>query len=260
MNFQVLISCMNNNAEKLIRESNLTKVNTIIVNQCKVSNEFVRKIDALHIELKSYLRGLSVSRNCAVKLSRADICLISDDDEIFVDNLEKKVVSAYKKLPDADVIIFAMINQPQSLGTKCRRLKWYDTLKVSSWQISFKRESIIKNKIHFDVKLGAGTGNGAGEENKFLIECLKHKLKIYYIPVKIASVAQEESTWFHGYTSEFFFNRGKTTRYILGLPISLAYALYYLYEKRKIYMKDISFAKATWNIFKGIISNEISKQ
>ena len=50
-------------------------------------------------------------------------------------------------------------------------------LRVCSCQITFKRASIIDNKLIFDVKLGAGTGNGAGEENKFLLDCYDKGLK-----------------------------------------------------------------------------------
>lgn len=260
MRFQVLISCMNNNSHDLIQNSNLKEHSALVVNQCKTADDQLRKIDDLHYEYRSSEKGLSVSRNTAVKLSSAEICLISDDDEVFVDDLEKKVISAYNKIPEADVIIFAMSNRPLSLGKKVKRLRWFDTLKVSSWQISFKRSSITNNRISFDIKLGAGTGNGAGEENKFLLDCLKNKLKIYYVPCKIASVAQEESTWFHGYTPQFFYDRGKTTRYILGFPISFVYALYYIATKRKMYIQDISSFRALKSIIKGIVGNEISKQ
>ncbi len=260
MTFQVLISCMNNDAKKLIAKSNLASVNTIVVNQCQTDKDELLQIDSLHSEYLSSRRGLSVSRNTAVQLSSADICLISDDDEIFVSDLERKILSAYRKIPDADVIIFAMSNRPLTLGKTSKRLKWYETLKVSSWQISFKRKSILNKGICFDAKLGAGTGNGAGEENKFLLDCYRKKLKIYYVPLKIASVAQEESTWFHGYTEQFFYNRGKTTRYIFGFPFSLAYAAYFLVAKKKLYSKDISMTCACQNIIKGILRNDITKQ
>lgn len=260
MKFQVLISCMNNDSCDLIQKSNLKASSVLVVNQCKTADDKLKQIDDIHYEYRSSEKGLSVSRNTAVKLSSAEICLISDDDEVFVDDLERKVLSAYNRIPDADVIIFAMNNRPLSLGKKVKRLRWFDTLKVSSWQISFKRSSITSNRIHFDTKLGAGTGNGAGEENKFLLDCLKSNLKIFYVPCKIASVAQEESTWFHGYTSQFFYDRGKTTRYILGFPISCVYALYYILTKRKMYIQDISSLRALKSIIKGIVENEISKQ
>ena len=108
--------------------------------------------------------------------------------------------------------------------------------------------------------LGAGTGNGAEEELKFLTDCEKAGLKIFYVPVEIATVAQEESTWFAGFNEQFFENRGATTRYILGLPMASVYALYYVFKKKKQHHFDLSIVKALQAIFRGILENKISKQ
>ena len=40
-------------------------------------------------------RGLSKSRNLAIANAKTDICLICDDDEIFVDNYEEIILNAY---------------------------------------------------------------------------------------------------------------------------------------------------------------------
>lgn len=58
---------------------------------------------------------------------------------------------------------------------------------------------MLNSGVFFDEHLGAGTGNGGEEELKFLLDCQNAGLKIYYVPTEIASVAQTESTWFHGF-------------------------------------------------------------
>lgn len=181
---------------------------------------------------------------------------MSDDDEFFVEDLESIVLKAYDYFQDADIIIFNMNNRPRTLGDIPRRLRKYELLKVSSWQISFRLKS-VKNKIKFDSRLGAGTGNGASEENKFLLDCYKSNLKIYYYPAEIASVAQNQSTWFHGYDHKYFYNRGKTTRYILGYPMAVLYAFYFVIKKRTLYKKDTTLFKALKAILKGIFSDEL---
>lgn len=255
MNFEVLLSCMNENDLSIIHRSNLDKVKTTVINQCHTNNEWLIENDK-HRMYNTSTRGLSVSRNLAIQYCNADVCLISDDDEVFCSDLETVVLSSYEKFPDADMIIFIMDNYPTRLGDKVKRLKKYDLLKVSSWQISFKVSS-VKGKIWFDTKLGAGTSNGAGEENKFLLDCYKAGLIIYYVPIKIATVAQEQSTWFKGYDEKFFFNRGKTTRYILGNMTSCLYAIHFLIFKYKKYCKEISIFKASRAIFNGIRSKDI---
>ncbi len=255
MNLNVLLSCMHQKDFSIIEKSNLSLVDTIIVNQCDVAEE-EKVVQNTHLMVKSPTRGLSVSRNLAIKNSDADICLLSDDDEIFNNDLNEIITAAYDKIPDADIIIFKMKNYPTRFPDEIKKLKKYDCLKVSSFQISF-RLSKIKNNIFFDSKLGAGTGNGASEECKFLLDCYESGLKIYYVPIEIGTINIVSSTWFSGYDKKYFFNRGKTTRYILGLPISILYAFHFLLLKRKLYKKNISVWQAGKFLFKGILAKDI---
>ena len=71
---------------------------------------------------------------------------------------------------------------------------------------------------------------------------------------------QTESSWFSGFTEQFFVNRGATTRYILGVPLAVIYAVYYVVKKKKIYETQITMSSALKAIFKGIIENRITKQ
>ena len=258
MRFQVLLSCMNVDDFSIIERSNLIQVPCLVINQCETEKEYFTETE-LHTMCNTPTRGLSISRNLAIQYSNAEYCLFSDDDEIFCDGLEEKIIGAYEALPDADIIIFRMSNYPTKLGDKIRRLRKYELLRVSSWQISFKLSS-IKNKYFLDPKLGAGTGNGASEENKFLLDCYKNGLKIYYVPIEIASVAQEQSSWRAARDEKYFFNRGKTTRYILGRSMATIYAFYFLIVKHKLYKKDISFLRAMKYLFKGIATKDIDEK
>ena len=196
----------------------------------------------------------------AIQNARADICLLCDDDEIFASDYENIILNAYHLLPQADIIIFKMENRQPSFPDRIMRLRFPKTLKVSSWQISFRREKLLKTNIHFDELLGAGTGNGAEEELKFLLDCQRAGLQIWYVPEIIASVAQTESTWFEGFNETFFENRGATTRYILGTGLSAVYAIYYIVRKKNMYSKTIPPKEALKAIFRGIHENKISKQ
>lgn len=259
MTLEILLSCMNQTGEDLIRNSKITG-DVLVVNQCGREGE--RSFPTEHGRVRwldSSCRGLTVSRNLALGESRADLCLLCDDDEIFESDYAQKILDSYEKIPDADVIIFNMVNRPAALGDAVRRIKFPQTMHVSSWQISFQRQSLLDKGVKFDELLGAGTGNGAEEELKFLTDCEKAGLKIYYVPEKIASVAQAESTWFAGFDETFFYNRGATTRYILGYPVAAAYALYYVVRKRAMYRDTITPVKALKAIFRGIHDNKITK-
>ena len=260
MKLDILMSCMHQTDFSLIEKSKIYG-NAVIINQCDAADysEFQTK-NGIAKMYSVRERGLTKSRNMAIDKSNADICLLCDDDEVFVADYEGKIISAYESLPNADIIIFKMQNRAPSFSDKVQRIRFPKTMKVSSWQISFRRESLLKSNVRFDELLGAGTGNGAEEELKFLQDCIKAKLKIYYVPAEIASVAQENSTWFNGYDEEFFEKRGGTTRYILGWFTASLYAVYYVVRKRKQYNKNISFWNALKAIFRGIKKNNITKQ
>jgi glycosyltransferase involved in cell wall biosynthesis len=255
MKLDILMSCMHQTDDALIHQSKITG-SAVVVNQCDWEG-FTQYGKAAVYDTKE--RGLTRSRNMAIAKSDADICLLCDDDEEFVVDYEQNILAAYERLPQADVIIFKMVNRPASFSDKVQELKFPKTMKVSSWQISFRRESLLRAGVRFDERMGAGTGNGAEEELKFLTDCRKAGLRIFYVPYAIASVAQAESTWFAGFNEKFFRDRGNTTRYILGLPLSVIYAFYYVIRKRNMYRKNIGTFAALKATFGGIRENRLTK-
>lgn len=260
MNLEVLMSCMYQQDDKLIRSAGLTG-DVVMINQCNQPG--YREYPTVTGTARMYCvpqRGLTKSRNLAMDKAVADICLLYDDDEAFVPGYQEKILEAYEDFPHRDVVIFKIVNRAPSFPDRVIRLRFPQTLKVSSWQISFRRERLLSSGVRFDELLGAGTGNGAEEELKFLIDCEKAGLQIWYVPVEIATVAQTQSTWFDGFTETFFENRGATTRYILGAGIASVYALYYVICKRKLYRETISTRQALRAIFRGIRENKIEKQ
>ena len=260
MKLEILLSCMHQRDDALIRQSQLTG-DVVVINQCnqEAYAEYSTE-DGIVRFFSTRQRGLTKSRNMAIGKSQADICMLCDDDEVFVPDYEKKILAAYESLPQADVIIFKMVNRPPSFEDKVMRLRFPKTMKVSSWQISFRRQRLLDTGVRFDELLGAGTGNGAEEELKFLRDCEKAGLTIYYVPEEIASVGQEVSTWFSGFTEMFFENRGATTRYILGPGMASVYAVYYVVRKQGLYRGQITPWDALRATFRGIQENKITRQ
>ena len=260
MTLEILMSCMHQTDDALIAASQITG-SAVVVNQCDREEERSYTTEHGTVRfLSTTQRGLTKSRNMAIAHSTADVCLLCDDDENFVPGYEEKILGAYEQLTQADVVIFKMVDRPCPFGDVPKPLKFPQTMHVSSWQISFRRKKLLEKGVRFDELLGAGTGNGAEEELKFLLDCQKAGLSIWYAPVEIARVAQTESTWFAGFNEKFFYNRGATTRYILGFPLAAAYAVFYVVKKRKKYQSQLSPVKAMKAIFRGILKNPITKQ
>ena len=260
MKLDILMSCMHQTDNALIAASGITG-SAVVINQCDRDEEC--RFDTPNGQVRmisTTQRGLTKSRNMAIANSDADVCLLCDDDEVFVADYERKILKAYEALPQADVVIFKMVNRECPFGDQPRQLKFPQTMHVASWQISFRREKLLAKGVRFDELLGAGSGNGAEEELKFLMDCQRAGLAIWYAPVAIASVAQEESTWFSGFNEKFFYDRGATTRYILGAPLAFVYAIYYVARKKDMYQSQITPGKAFRAIFRGMMENKITKQ
>lgn len=258
LKLEILLSCMNLKDGEIVTRSGIES-DTLIVNQCGENGYEEYRQGGFTVRIFSVNdKGLTKSRNFATQKSVGDICLLCDDDEIFYSGYKEGILKAYDEAPEADVIIFKMGNKPEKFGGRKKLLNFLDIMRVSSWQISFKRKSILDAGVKFDENMGAGSGNGAEEEFKFLSDCRKKGLKIYYVPFVIADVAQTDSTWFKGFDEDFFINRGNTTRYIMGATPAFLYAVYYSVMKGSSF-KGIGRLRAIKLMCSGICENRLNK-
>lgn len=263
MTFNLLISCMHQKDASIIERSNVQS-DVVVVNQCDKDSveefDFVnkkgRKCHAKFICTTE--RGLSKSRNMAIRNAWGDICLICDDDETIADDCEEKILRAYSENPDAALIAFALIRKDNGkiYPKEKRSLGFKQILKTCSLQLTFSRDLIKTNHIWFDEKMGSGTGNGGGEENMFMLSIRRKGLKMLYYPQLIATVNPGASQWFQGYTKTFFENLGWTDRRIFGTSLGLLYLFYWIIFRRSKYAQDgLSTFQAMKYSLKGFISN-----
>ena len=253
MKCEVLIATMNNsNCEKLL--SNMNVKNAVLINQITNDNVEMTNInDDLHNIISVKDRGLSKSRNLAIKNSTADICLIADDDMFYYDDYEEKVLAAYSDFPDADMIAFVVTHDNRKTKKILREGKvgFLNSNKIQSVQLSFKRKSIIDAGIKFDELFGAGSVYNFGEENIFMTDCRKAGLKLYFKPIVIANLYDTgQSTWFNGYNERYFINRGAIFKRMTKLfyPVLI---IQFAIRKYKLYRKEMNIIKALRLMFIG---------
>ncbi len=253
MKLEVLISTMNQSDYSLIEKMNISS-NAVVINQCNHNSQVEVQQNTYKIKwLNRFERGLSKSRNIAIKNSEADICMISDDDLIYVDDYSEKVKTQFQKYPDADIITFQVEGIEEKFKdyhSEMRTLNYLTSMKVASVEIAFKRESIIRNNIKFDENFGAGAQYQMGEENIFLTQCLKKSLKILYVPVKIADLHIGESSWFKGYNCEFFISKGAQFTAMSSL-LSIPYILQFALRKHKLFTSETDIISAIRLMCKG---------
>lgn len=255
MDFEILMSCMDQEDFSLADKSNV-RSNVLLVNQCGREGAWEEQRDGFcRRMLCSAGKGLSRSRNLALENARGKFCLIADDDETFVDDVEQVVLKGFRET-GADILAFDLYDYPKKLKKTVHRVKKFESLRLSSCQLALRREAVAEAGLSFDVHLGAGTGNGGGEENKFLWDAFRAGLKVCYYPAYIARLAQEESTWFSGFDRAFFYRRGRVTSYYMGRFWAFAYAAYFLAAKYGRYRKDCGFWEALGASVKGICSEK----
>lgn len=252
--FQVLISTMFlKDINFFLKTINLNS-DAIIINQC--DEDSVEEIFYNNNTVKlinTTTKGLSISRNLALKNATSEYCLICDDDEYLLNNVGDIIIEKFKSI-NADILCFKVENLSKKEFDSIEKISYLSALKVSSVQVAFKRDSIINNNIIFDEKVGAGVSAGGGEENIFLFDCLKKGLKIYKVPVYIAKLLPSVSTWKTSYNEKYFYDKGILFRKLFNFPINVLYLNYFLFSKRKLFSKDINFFKAYSSLYKGMFS------
>lgn len=157
-------------------------------------------------------RGVGLNRNIALDYADADILLIADDDLQYADHYEKLILEAFRKVPQADALIFNIETVGQDMGRrqnpKIKRIHLVNALNYGAVRIAVKRKKLLAANIKFSECFGGGTMYSAGEDTLFIVDMLKKGLKLYTYPLTIATVDQSESTWFNGYTHKYFYDKG----------------------------------------------------
>lgn len=258
MTLQVLISCMHQTDHSIVTKSNIQS-DVIVVNQCDrnlVEEYFFQNKIGEECRVKfisTTERGLSRSRNMAIKNATADICLICDDDEVLDDNYPTKIIHAFSQNPESSIIAFQLQNTYKRFPSNKKNIGYINALKLASWQLAFKREDISANNIFFDETLGSGVSKAGGEENKFLYDCLKRRLKLLYVPQSVGRMIDGTSLWFKGYTEDFFCDKGVLMRKLMGKRLCYLYAIYFWLSKYPLYKDNLTMLRCWRSIYRGLV-------
>lgn len=253
MNLDVLVSTMFDN--KGLYDSMNIKGSAIIVNQTDYEDrEIIQKNNNILKFISSKDRGLSKSRNLAIKNSDADICLFADNDVTYEDNYINIILDAYKKYPDADIIAFTVKSTDDSRSVnvlKNGKVNRIMSMKISSVQISFKRSIIEDSNLYLNENFGAGSSQfNSGEENIFLYQAISKGLNVYYVDKKIAEVDFDNSTWYGKDTKKDLITKGAMF-YSMSSLVYPFYIIQFAVRKYKEYKDNISFLKAIKFMFEG---------
>lgn len=211
---EVLVACMHQTDDSLYKDMNL-QTDAILANQ---TDEFSYKeyIEANGCKVKLIStndRGVGKNRNKALQFATGDYLLCADEDMIYEDGYSELVSEMFDVQKKADIIVFNLtyLNRytpGRRAGRRFKRIHFWNSMRYGAARIAIKRSALEKATLSFSTLYGGGAKYSSGEDSLFIREALRKGLKMYYCPIVIAKVKQQESSWFYGYTDKFFIDKG----------------------------------------------------
>lgn len=163
--------------------------NILIINQSDV-NQLISDFETVRV-INVNERGLSKSRNLAIKNASKKICLIADDDVVYFSNFDNEIISAFNQNSKASIITFNHQrigkNEPHNKSKKVYSHSNKTIENVCSIEIAFQLKDIAANNIFFDENFGLGSYFETAEEYLFLGDAIELKLKVLFSPFVIVS-------------------------------------------------------------------------
>lgn len=211
MKVQVLVAAMHQKDHSLLEKMNIQS-DAIVANQCDHDSIENFEWNGYKIRYLNFAeRGVGLNRNNALMRADGDICLFADDDMVYTDDYVQVVTKAFEQCPDADVLIFNLIEpvKTRCVIEKVSKVNYLNFLRYGTARVAIKQASVRKHGIFFNQCFGGGTEHCHGEDNLFLAACLQKGLKMYAIPAFIAELTEERpSSWNAGYDEKYLRDQG----------------------------------------------------
>ncbi len=190
---EILIATQNRNTLDFLTLifpfKHFSNFNILIINQ---SNENSLKSDYEKVRVINVdEKGISKSRNLAIKNANKKICLIADDDVSYFSDFDKYIISSFNQNPDAAIITFNHQREGLKTAQHNSKIIYSHSQKsienVCSIEIAMQLDSIKENNLFFDEKFGLGSHFETAEEYLFLRDSIKLNLKALFCPLIIVS-------------------------------------------------------------------------
>ena len=236
MTVQTLVVTLQQDCRRLAEKMNI-QTDAVIGNQCNINKYDQFEINGNSIQvISTTTRGVGINRNETLMRSNADICVLADDDMIFLDGYKQTVQYWFEKFPNADILIFNLQEEKprRHKNTKVCRVGFMNYGRYGAARLAFRRESVCFSGVMFHTMFGGGCCYSCGEDTLFLNDCMKKGLRILAVPATLAKIHDGDSTWFNGYTDKYFFDKG-VLYYALHNQLGKIHGLIHAIRYRKKY-------------------------
>ena len=244
---EVLVACMHKKDDTLYSEMNL-QTDAVLANQADEYSytEYKEKNGCTAKLVTTADRGVGKNRNKALLVASGEYLVFADEDMIYEPGYEDMVLDAFDKAKNADIIAFNLtylnrFTPGRRPGKKFKRIHFWNSMRYGAARIAIRRSALERASLSFSHLYGGGAKYSSGEDSLFIREALRRGLKMYYCPVAIATVKQEESSWFRGYNDKFFTDKGVLIAN--AFPILKGVLIYYFAFKMRKLSKDYNQRK-----------------
>lgn len=252
---EVLITTMNcQDPKELLKQMN-------IQGPAMIGNQMTEK-NAYENSVKSYFyqdllipvftfseKGVGLNRNNLLMRTKAKYCLFGDDDLTYTDGYEKAVEQYFWEYPDADVLVFNLQEQtPTRYVIKAPfKVNQFNYMRFGAARLAVRSACIQTHGILFNTCFGGGAPYSNGEDTLFLSSCLKAGLNIRAVPYTIAQLREDRcSTWFSGYSEEYFLDKG-LLYYLISRRWYRLLILQDALRHKGMYQKRVAYLWSTMN-------------
>jgi len=191
--------------------------------------------DIKHVKLTK--KGLSYSRNEGLKYINGSIVTFSDDDCWYPNDSFQNVADTFDQDDSLDVACFQIFDPIQNVPYKSyhseakEQISRKDVLNKSSIEIFIRLSNIGLDELSFDENFGLGTKYPSGEENIFLRDLIKKKLKISYFPETIVYHKKPELAT--RLTDAQLISKGPLFKRLTNTPIAIVLLTLFFLKKSK---------------------------
>ena len=151
------------------------------------------------VELKS--RGVTKSRNAALKYASGKYLIFGDDDITFDESGISTLIEHFESHPECSIILAQTSDETgtlrKSYPSKPHKLSKFNSAKAATYEMMVRVDAIRSAGVNFDENFGAGAENFLGDEYIFIADALNKGLKGDFLPVRVAIHPNESSgsTW-----------------------------------------------------------------
>lgn len=210
--FEILCVTMHQKDFSKIQEMNIQS-NVIFANQADHTGMDVFEGNGFSAKMiTTATRGVGINRNIALLHASGEICLFADDDVVYEDDLEKRILAEFDAHPDADIIVFHFDtdseDRKQKSYRKTKKCGYWARMPWAGFRIAFRLNTVQKANLLFHTLFGGGCVFPSGEDSLWLIDAKKAGLTIYVSKETLGKVSFQKSTWFTGRDERFYFGKG----------------------------------------------------